>query len=34
LASAQEAIGLWIDTAKEFNDLIPEQSGGGFSSPE
>jgi predicted RNase H-like HicB family nuclease len=27
LASAQEAIGLWIDTAKEFNDRIPEPKG-------
>ncbi len=27
LASAQEAIGLWIDTAKEFGDPIPEPKG-------
>jgi predicted RNase H-like HicB family nuclease len=27
LAGAQEAIGLWIDTAREFNDRIPEPKG-------
>jgi len=27
LASAQEAIQLWIDTAKEFGDPIPEPKG-------
>ncbi len=27
LASAQEAIGLWIDTATEFGDPIPEPKG-------
>ena len=27
LTSAQEAIGLWIDTAKEFADQIPEPKG-------
>ena len=27
LASAQEAICLWIDTAKEFGDPIPEPKG-------
>ena len=27
LASAQEAIKLWIDTAKEFGDPIPEPKG-------
>ena len=27
LASAQEAIQLWIDTAKEFGDAIPEPKG-------
>jgi predicted RNase H-like HicB family nuclease len=27
LASAQEAIALWIDTAKEFGDPIPEPKG-------
>lgn len=27
LANAQEAIGLWIDTAKEFGDRIPEPKG-------
>jgi predicted RNase H-like HicB family nuclease len=27
LASAQEAIRLWIDTAKEFGDTIPEPKG-------
>jgi len=27
LASAQEAIGLWIDTAREFGDPIPEPKG-------
>lgn len=27
LASAQEAIGLWVDTAKEFGDPIPEPKG-------
>ena len=27
LASAQEAIGLWIDTAREFGDAIPEPKG-------
>ncbi|MGZ0019317.1 type II toxin-antitoxin system HicB family antitoxin [Nitrosomonas sp. wSCUT-2] len=27
LSSAQEAIGLWIDTAKEFGDPIPEPKG-------
>ena len=27
LASAQEAIGLWIETAKEFGDPVPEPKG-------
>lgn len=27
LANANEAIGLWLDTAKEFGDLIPEPKG-------
>ena len=27
LASAQEAIRLWIETAKEFGDSIPEPKG-------
>ena len=27
LTNAQEAIGLWIETAKEFNDPIPEPKG-------
>lgn len=27
LASAQEAIGLWVDTAREFGDPIPEPKG-------
>ncbi|MBX9895821.1 MAG: type II toxin-antitoxin system HicB family antitoxin [Nitrosomonas sp.] len=27
LSSAQEAIGIWIDTAKEFGDPIPEPKG-------
>lgn len=27
LASAQESIGLWIDTAREFNDKIPQPKG-------
>lgn len=27
LANAQDAIGLWIDTAKEFADRIPEPEG-------
>ena len=27
LASAQEAIRLWVDTAKEFDDPIPEPKG-------
>ncbi len=27
LASAQEAVQLWIDTAKEFGDPIPEPKG-------
>lgn len=27
LASAREAIGLWIDTASEFGDGIPEPKG-------
>ena len=27
LASAQEAISLWINTAKEFGDPIPEPKG-------
>jgi len=27
LASAQEAIKLWIDTAKEFGDPIPQPKG-------
>ena len=27
LSSAQEAIRLWIDTAKEFGDPIPERKG-------
>lgn len=27
LANAQEAIGLWIATAKEFGDTVPEPKG-------
>ncbi|MCL5986841.1 MAG: type II toxin-antitoxin system HicB family antitoxin [Actinobacteria bacterium] len=27
LKNAQEAIQLWIDTAKEFGDIIPEPKG-------
>jgi len=27
LRSAQEAIGLWIETAREFGDAIPEPRG-------
>ena len=27
LASAQEAIGLWIETAREFDDLVPQPKG-------
>ena len=27
LASAQQAIALWLDTAKEFGDPIPEPKG-------
>ncbi|MFA5866177.1 MAG: type II toxin-antitoxin system HicB family antitoxin [Phycisphaerae bacterium] len=27
LANAKDAISLWIDTAKEFNDPIPEPKG-------
>ena len=27
LANAQEAIGLWLDTASEFGDPIPEPKG-------
>lgn len=27
LAQAQEAIGLWIDTAREFGDPVPEPKG-------
>ncbi len=27
LANAQEAIQLWIDTANEFGDLVPEPKG-------
>lgn len=27
LAHAQEAIQLWIDTAREFGDLVPEPRG-------
>lgn len=27
LSSAQEAIGLWLDTAREFGDPIPEPKG-------
>jgi len=27
LANAQQAIGLWIDTAKEFGDPVPEPKG-------
>ncbi len=27
LASAQEAIRLWIDTAREFGDRVPEPKG-------
>jgi predicted RNase H-like HicB family nuclease len=29
LANAHEAIRLWIDTAREFGDLIPEPKGAG-----
>ena len=27
LASAQEAIGLWVETAREFGDPVPEPKG-------
>ena len=27
LKNAQEAVQLWIDTAKEFGDLVPEPKG-------
>jgi predicted RNase H-like HicB family nuclease len=27
LASIQDAVQLWIDTAKEFGDLVPEPKG-------
>lgn len=27
LSNAQEAIGLWLDTAREFGDPIPEPKG-------
>jgi predicted RNase H-like HicB family nuclease len=27
LLNAQEAIGLWLDTAKEFGDPVPEPKG-------
>jgi predicted RNase H-like HicB family nuclease len=27
LANAQEAIGLWIETAREFGDPVPEPKG-------
>lgn len=27
LGQAQEAIGLWIETAKEFGDAVPEPKG-------
>ncbi|GJG88786.1 HicB family protein [Gemmatimonadetes bacterium T265] len=27
VASAQEAIGLWIETAREFGDAVPEPKG-------
>jgi predicted RNase H-like HicB family nuclease len=27
LASVQEAIGLWLDTAREFGDPVPEPKG-------
>lgn len=27
MASAQEAIGLWIETAREFGDPVPEPKG-------
>ena len=27
LANAKEAIQLWIDTAREFSDLVPEPKG-------
>ena len=27
LASAQEAIEFWLDTAKEFGDIVPEPRG-------
>ena len=27
LANAQEAIGLWLDTAREYGDPIPEPKG-------
>ena len=30
LASAQEAIRLWIDTAKEFGDPVPQPKGRGL----
>ena len=28
LANAQDAIRLWVDTAKEFGDPVPEPKGG------
>jgi predicted RNase H-like HicB family nuclease len=28
LRNAQDAIGLWIDTAREFGDPVPEPKGG------
>jgi len=30
LRNAQDAIGLWIDTAKEFGDPVPEPKGRGL----
>lgn len=29
LASVRDAIGLWIDTAREFGDPVPEWANGG-----
>jgi predicted RNase H-like HicB family nuclease len=34
LRSAQDAIGLWIDTAREHGDPVPEPGGDGSSSPD
>ncbi|WP_420264539.1 type II toxin-antitoxin system HicB family antitoxin [Candidatus Magnetominusculus dajiuhuensis] len=34
LFNAQEAIQLWIDTAKEFGDHIPEPKGVNLNTPQ